>query len=94
MEKDKNHIVPYLTHGITLVILLTLTCLTIAVPLIHLSTFTVTIAISIASVKGILVMFNFMHLKYEKKLFSVVAFGVIALFVSIVIITLLDYWYR
>jgi cytochrome c oxidase subunit IV len=94
MEKEQPHIVPYLSHGITLVILLILTCLTISIPLIHLSTFTVTIAMTIASVKGILVMFNFMHLKYERKIFSVVAFGVIALFISIVIITLLDYWYR
>ena len=94
MENEKAHIVPYATHGITLVILLILTCLTILAPSLHFSTLTVTISISIASVKGLLVMFNFMHLKYERRLFKAVALGVIALFVSIVVITMLDYWYR
>jgi cytochrome c oxidase subunit IV len=94
MENEKPHIVPYATHGLTLAILLILTCVTILAPLIHFSTLTVTISISIASVKGLLVMFNFMHLKYEKRIFKVVGMGVIVLFVSIVLITMLDYWYR
>ncbi len=94
MEKEHNHIVPYLSHGKILVILLALTCLTISVTMIHLNTFTVTIALSIASVKGFLVMYYFMHLRYESKIFKVVGFGVIILFALIVLITFLDYLYR
>ena len=63
MEKEHDHIVPYFSHGKILVILLFLTALTIAITMIHLSTFTVTVAISIASIKGFLVMYFFMHLR-------------------------------
>jgi cytochrome c oxidase subunit IV len=94
MEKEHDHIVPYLSHGKILVILLFLTCLTIAVTMIHLTTFTVTIALTIASIKGFLVMYYFMHLRYEKKIFKVVGFGVIVLFALIVLITFLDYLNR
>jgi len=94
MEKEHNHIVPYLSHAKILVILIILTCLTIAVTMIHLNTFTVTIALSIASVKGFLVMYYFMHLRYEQKIFKVVGFGVIILFALIVLITFLDYLNR
>jgi cytochrome c oxidase subunit IV len=94
MEKENFHIVPYLSHGKILVILLFLTMLTISVTMIHLSTFTVTIALTIASIKGFLVMYYFMHLRFEKKIFKVVGFGVIVLFGLIVLITFLDYLYR
>ena len=94
MEKEHEHIVPYISHGKVLVVLLFLTALTITVPLIHLSTLTVTVAITIASVKGFLVMYYFMHLKFEKKLFKVVGFGVIVLFAVIVLLTFFDYLFR
>jgi cytochrome c oxidase subunit 4 len=68
--------------------------ITIAVTMIHLTAFTVTIALTIASVKGFLVMYYFMHLRYEKKIFKVVGFGVIVLFALIVLITFLDYMNR
>ncbi len=94
MEKEHEHIVPYFSHGKILVILLFLTALTISISMIHLSTFTVTVALSIASVKGFLVMYYFMHLRYEKKIFKVVGFGVVIFFGVIVLITFLDYLYR
>jgi cytochrome c oxidase subunit 4 len=74
--------------------LLFLTALTISITMIHLSTFTVTVALSIASIKGFLVMYYFMHLRYEKKIFKVVGFGVVIFFGVIVLITFLDYLYR
>lgn len=93
-EQEHNHIVPYKTHGLILVLLLFLTLITIAVTMVHLSTLTVTVALLIASIKGFLVMYYFMHLKFEKSFFKVVGFGVIILFAVIVLITFLDYLYR
>jgi len=94
MEKQNEHITSYFSHGKILVILLLLTALTVSVTLINLTAFTVTIALTIASVKGFLVMYHFMHLKHEQKIFKVVGFGVVILFGLIVFITFLDYMNR
>lgn len=93
-EKEHEHIVPYQSHGLILVILLFLTAITILITMVHLSTFTVTAAMLIASTKGFLVMNYFMHLKYEKQIFKVVGYGVVIFFVIIVLMTFLDYWFR
>lgn len=94
MEKEHKHIVPYESHAIILIILLLLTVVTITVTSIDLSAFTVAVALLIASVKGYIVMSNFMHLKYEKPVFRYLSYGVVVLFAIIVLITFFDYLYR
>ncbi len=85
-----HHIVPlkvYIGVGIFLYIL---TAITVAVSLIHLGSWNIIIALSVAGVKAILVALFYMHLRYDKKIFLII-FGVAVLFLVVFIsITLID----
>lgn len=94
MENEKHHIVPYSTFLLVLGGLLTLTAISVAVTQINLGTLTVTIALFIAAVKSSLVLSIFMHLKFDNKMFSLMAIGVILLIGVVIFITFLDYLYR
>lgn len=94
MEEEKTHIVPYRTFLFVLAGLITLTLTSVAVTQIALGTFTVAIALLIATIKSSFVLRIFMHLKFENKLYTVVVFGVILLIALVIFITLLDYIYR
>lgn len=94
MEEEKTHIVPYRTFLFVLVGLIALTLTSVAVTQIALGTFTVAIALLIATIKSSFVLRIFMHLKFENKLYTVVVFGVVLLIALVILITLLDYIYR
>jgi cytochrome c oxidase subunit 4 len=94
MENEKSHIIPYRTFLMVLAALILLTFISVGVTSIHLGTFTVLAALLIAAVKSSLVLFIFMHLKFEKKFFTFMALAVILLIGVVIFITLLDYLYR
>jgi cytochrome c oxidase subunit 4 len=94
MEEQKTHIVPYRTFLFVLMGLIALTLTSVAVTQISVGTFTVAIALLIATIKSSFVLRIFMHLKFENKLYSVVVFGVVLLIALVIFITLLDYIYR
>jgi len=94
MEEQKTHIVPYRTFLLVLMGLIALTLTSVAVTQISLGTFTVAIALLIATIKSSFVLRIFMHLKFENKLYTVVVFGVVLLIALVIFITLLDYIYR
>jgi cytochrome c oxidase subunit IV len=94
MENEKHHIIPYSTYLLILAGLLTLTGISVAVTQINLGTLTVTIALFIATIKSSLVLSIFMHLKFDNKMFSFMAVGVIFLIGIMIFITFLDYLYR
>jgi len=77
-----------------LISLLTLTFITITVTWIDLSALTVAIALLIASVKGYIVMTNFMHLKFESSLFRGFVIMVLGIYVLVILFTLTDYLFR
>jgi cytochrome c oxidase subunit IV len=94
MENEKNHIIPYRTFLFVLAGLIVLTLTSVAVTQISLGTFTVALALLIATVKSTFVLRIFMHLKFENKMFSIVVIAVILLIAAVIYITLLDYLYR
>lgn len=94
MENEKHHIVPYKTYLFILVALLLLTAVSVAVTRIDLGTLTVTIALLIAAVKSGLVLGIFMHLKFDNRMYSFMAIGVVLLIGIMIFITFLDYLYR
>jgi cytochrome c oxidase subunit IV len=94
MEEQKTHIVPYRTFLFVLMGLIALTLTSVTVTQISLGSFTVAIALLIATIKSSFVLRIFMHLKFENKLYSVVVFGVVLLIALVIFITLLDYIYR
>jgi cytochrome c oxidase subunit IV len=94
MESEKNHIVPYRTFLYVLALLITLTLTSVAITRIYLGTLTVVLALVIAAVKSSFVLRIFMHLKFEKKMFSFMVIAVVLILAAVILITFLDYLYR
>ncbi|HAM97284.1 MAG TPA: cytochrome-c oxidase [Marinilabiliales bacterium] len=90
----ENHVTSYSTLAKVLIVLLALTFLTITVTGIHLGPLTVAVALIIACIKGGIVIAWFMHLKFESPIFRYMVFGVLLLFVLIIVITFFDYAFR
>ncbi len=92
--EHEQHLIPYKTFVNIWLALVALTLVTVGASyadLKHMSTFT---AILIACVKSGLVAMYFMHLRFEKPIFTwffVAAIGTYAIFV---ILTFADYYYR
>jgi len=94
MSDEKVHIVPYKVHALVLAALVVMTGISIAVTQIHLGAFTVITALLLASIKAALVLTFFMHLKFDKKFYAIMAVAVIVLIGIVIFITFLDYLYR
>ncbi len=94
MNVAESHITSYKTLGYVLLTLLLLTTLTINVTSYNLQVWNVAIALMIAGVKGYFVMTYFMHLKYENRIIRAFVIVVLCLFVTIFLITFIDYLYR
>ncbi len=93
-EHDKQHVTSYYTNGVILVVLLFLTFFSVFIAEFDLKALTLFVAISVATVKGSIVVMNFMHLRYEKKFTKYMVLGVFVLFAIVLIITFFDYWFR
>jgi len=94
MSNEKHHIVPYYAYVVILVALLVLTFASIGITSIELGGLTVAAALLFAVVKTYLVLYYFMHLKYDKPYIGIMVGFVFLLFLVVIIITFLDYHYR
>ncbi len=95
MEKEPHtHIVKYSTYIYVLIALLIMTFLSVAVTGIDLGPYTVSAALILASIKSILVLLIFMHLKFDKKFYGIMVASVFILLACVIFITFLDYLYR
>jgi cytochrome c oxidase subunit 4 len=94
MSEEKHHIVPYRLYAIVLLVLLTLTFASIGITGIELGAYTVAGALLFAILKSYLVLIYFMHLKYDKPYIRIMVVFVFAIFVVVLVITMLDYLYR
>ena len=94
MHEEPNvqeHIVGYGTYAFIWLGLIAFTGITVVAAGINLGAWTVFVALGIASVKGLMVMNVFMHLKFEDKIFKIfagVAFATLAVFLTL---TFADY---
>jgi cytochrome c oxidase subunit 4 len=93
-NNDKTHIVPYRTFLLVLAALLVFTFISIAVTSYDLGPLTVLTAMLLATVKTILVLTYFMHLKYDIRMFAILVTAVLLLIGAVIFITFLDYLYR
>jgi cytochrome c oxidase subunit 4 len=82
------------TYVIIWITLLALTGTTITVAGMHLGRFSTLTALVIASIKATLVLWFFMHLKYEKRFFKYLLLVPVATLTFIIGLTFLDIWYR
>jgi cytochrome c oxidase subunit 4 len=94
MEKGGRYVVAPRTFVVVWLVLLCLTGLTIKVAQLQLGPWTMAVNIAISSVKASLVLWFFMHLKYEKWLFKVLLFVPIITVSIIIVLTFSDVWFR
>ncbi len=94
MGNEKNHIIPYRTFLYVLAGLIVLTFTSVTLTQISLGAMTVAMALVIAAIKSFFVLRIFMHLKFEKRMFSIGVTAVTVLISLVIIITLLDYLNR
>jgi len=94
MENEKHHIVSYRTYGLILLLLLVLTATSVAITQIELSKWSTAMALLIAAIKSTIVLAIFMHLKFDQKIYRVMATLIFLLVIVVIIITFLDYLFR
>ena len=95
MEKDQHtHIVKYKTYVYVLIALLIMTFISVVVTEIDLGPYTVSMALLLASIKSVMVLLIFMHLKFDKKFYGIMVASVFLLLACVIVITFLDYLYR
>ncbi|HEX9973953.1 MAG TPA: cytochrome C oxidase subunit IV family protein [bacterium] len=91
---SEHHIVNYGTYILVWFGLIVLTGLTVAVAGTNLGGFSVWTAILIAAIKTTMVLFVFMHLKYERPLFRWMVLAVLFAITIIIVFTFFDVSYR
>jgi cytochrome c oxidase subunit 4 len=94
MGSEVKHITGYPVYGVVLIVLLVLTILTIVIPSLHLTAATVLVALILASIKAVIVMAWFMHLKMENLLLRILVIMVLGIYVSVILLTFADYIFR
>ena len=94
MENSSHHIVPYRVYLVILAVLVAMTGISVAVTQIDLGALTTAIALLLATVKSTLVLIYFMHLKFDNRMFSIMATGVILMIGVVIFVTFLDYLFR
>ena len=94
MEENKTRFVATKTFVFVWIALLCLTALTIKAAQMQMGEWSMVANIAIASAKASLVLWFFMHLKYEKRLFKLLLFVPILTISVIIGLTFFDIWYR
>ena len=94
MKNHESRITSYALNLKVLLVLLMLTITTILVIKFHFGAFTVALALIIASIKSLIVLTYFMHLKFESLILRLMVGGIFLLFTIIVMITFIDYSFR
>lgn len=89
-----KHVMPYGTYISVWLGLLILTGATITAAGLHFGRWSVMAAILIATVKGTLVLFYFMHLKDEEKLFRIMLMVALLTLAVIMLLTFADTAFR
>jgi cytochrome c oxidase subunit 4 len=93
-NEHDQHIVPLRTYLIILGALITLTLLSIAITQIDLGPWTMVGAMLFAVVKSSLIVYYFMHLKFENKMYAIFGGVVMLTFAAVIILTFLDYMFQ
>jgi len=94
MSDSNHHIVSYRTYGLILLLLITLTTISVAITQIELTRWATPVALLIAAAKTSFVLAVFMHLKFDQKIFRIMAILIFLLVFVVIIITFLDYAFR
>ena len=91
---EEEHHVPYKVYFIVWGALLVLTALTVGVSYVDMKNVTVLTAMLIAATKSMLVLLYFMHIRFEKPMFSVMILAAMLTYGIFIALTFVDYAYR
>jgi cytochrome c oxidase subunit 4 len=91
---EEQHHVPYKVYFIVWGALLVLTAVTVGVSYVDMKNVTVLTAMLIAATKSMLVLLYFMHIRFEKPMFSVMILATMLTYGIFVALTFVDYFYR
>ncbi len=94
MESEQHFVVTNKTFISVWAALVALTVITVLVAQAHKGNTSVLVPLVIATTKASLVLWYFMHLKYEKKLFKLMLLVPIITLLVILGLTFLDIWFR
>ncbi|HZL09640.1 MAG TPA: cytochrome C oxidase subunit IV family protein [Prolixibacteraceae bacterium] len=94
MEKEKHHIVPYKVYFFILIALITLTFMSIGITKINVGEYSVLGALIFSTIKSVLVLTWFMHLKFDQPFLRYMVSFVALVFFVVIFITFLDYYFR
>jgi cytochrome c oxidase subunit IV len=89
-----QHVLPVRTYLMVFAALLALTATTVAVSFVELGPFHIAVALTIASVKAVLVALIFMHVLYSSRLIWLVIAAAILWLGILLALTFSDYWTR
>ena len=91
---EEQHHVPYKVYFIVWAALLVLTAVTVGVSYVDMKNVTVLTAMLIAATKSMLVLLYFMHIRFEKPMYSVMILAAMMTYGIFVALTFVDYVYR
>jgi cytochrome c oxidase subunit 4 len=91
---EEQHHVPYKVYFIVWGALLALTAVTVGVSYVDMKNVTVLTAMLIAATKSMLVLLYFMHIRFEKPMFSAMILATMLTYGTFVALTFVDYVYR
>jgi cytochrome c oxidase subunit 4 len=94
MSDTTHHIVSYRTYGLILLLLLVLTATSVAVTQIELTRWATLVAMLLASTKSAIVLGVFMHLKFDQRVYKVMAIFVVLVITAVIVLTFFDYGFR
>jgi cytochrome c oxidase subunit 4 len=94
MSESKHHIVPYRNYVKVLLLLLVLTSVSVAVTQIELSRWSTAVALILAATKSSFVLAVFMHLKFDQRVFKLMAAFVVLVMIAVFVLTFFDYGFR
>ncbi len=94
MTNNEKHLVPAKTFVFVWIALIALTGLTIGAMRLELGVWSMAANLLIASTKASLVLWFFMHLKYETRFFKLLFLIPIGTITIIIWLTFYDVWYR
>jgi cytochrome c oxidase subunit IV len=90
-ERHIPHVVSYARYFLIWLGLLALTCATVALAGIELGRWIIITALTIASIKSLLVLNIFMHLRFEERLFRIFVSIAMITFIIFITLTFFDY---
>lgn len=89
-----THNVSYGTYILVWFGLISLTTITVSVSGLNLGLLTLAVALMIASAKTLMVVYYFMHIKFDPKVFKIFALVCLLILAIVLILTFSDYLFR